>query len=66
MKLRLDKVSAPATGSQSARILRAVKTGKPISTPQGKTFIASLVAEESAEIERAGHPKRCLSISSCG
>ena len=48
MKLRLVTISAPATGKQATRILRAVKTGGSISTPQGEAFIATLVAEMKA------------------
>jgi len=56
MKLRLDTISAPATGKQATRVLRAVKSGKPISTPQGQAFIATLVAEMKAA--PTGKPKR--------
>ena len=56
MKLRLVTISAPATGKQATRVLRAVKSGKPISTPQGQAFIATLVAEMKAA--PTGKPKR--------
>lgn len=45
MKLTLDTVSAPATGSRAAEIIRAVSKGGAVMNQQGRAFIASLVDE---------------------
>lgn len=45
MKLVLDTISAPATGSTARRIARAVDRGGSIVNAQGKAFIASLLSD---------------------
>lgn len=45
MKLVLDTISSPATGSTARRIARAVDRGGSVVNAQGKAFIASLLTE---------------------
>jgi hypothetical protein len=45
MKIVLDTISSPATGSTARRIARAVDRGSSVVNAQGKAFIASLMAD---------------------
>jgi hypothetical protein len=58
MKLRLDTISSPATGSTARRIIRAVDSGKCIVNAQAKAFIASLLEDLRPKAQRPTRTKR--------